>query len=68
MEKLSLNQFEEHKIDNLNALRGGADEGKETKGGDFYFGYGDSTCDYQQPNDGGCIYYFEDGRSLEGDC
>jgi hypothetical protein len=68
MEKLSLSQFEEHKIDNLNALRGGADDGTETSGGDYFFGYGKSTCDYIQPGGASAIYYFEDGRSLEGDC
>ncbi|WP_052600368.1 hypothetical protein [Aureispira sp. CCB-QB1] len=68
MEKLSLNQFEEHKIDSLNAIRGGADEGTDTPGGDYFFGYGKSTCDYIQPNNGGCLYHFEDGRSIEGEC
>ena len=68
MKKLSFEKFTSQKIqlNHLKNIQGG--KGSETSGGDYFFGYGKSTCDWN-PNDGkSCTYYFEDGRQLSGDC
>jgi len=66
MEKLNLKEFSEHKVNNPTEVRGG--HRGDTAGGDYFFGKGNSTCDYEQPDGSGCIYYFEDASDVEGDC
>ena len=65
---LRLNEFKSASLskENQRKVHGGA--GKETDGGQSFFGYGVATCDWEE--NGQCTYYFDDPERwrLEGDC
>ena len=65
MKKLDLEKFADVKIANSKLVLGG---GRDTQVGDSFWGYGTSVCDWA-PDDAKAdwIYYFEDGRQLDGD-
>jgi hypothetical protein len=70
MKKLSFEKFSSKKVitESTKTVNGGLFPSFNfTAGGDYFFGYGNSTCDYNNGG-GNCGYLFGDNRILQADC